>query len=207
MRAWLEPAPARDTSDTRSPRLEPPTRPPPGFAEAPRPGSRLALPAPPTALDPGRDLTRDVRWRDARFDEVLDRTKRSSTIDHLRLSIVGEDHDRRVAGKPFVERSQHLEPTSIGKEQVEEDNVRRVLRHGREPNLSRAGDGDAVAVVLELDAVHIGDRGVVFDHQDMGRQTTTGKLRAGQDRGFDPATRHQAGLTWEPERKSRGHAT
>src|SRR6266704_380130 len=104
--------------DAADPRPYRGPRPPPGFAAAPPPGSRLALPAPPAKLNPGRDLTRDVRRRDARLDEVLNCAERPSAIDHRRLAVVGQDHDRGVTRKPLVERRQDLEPASVGEQQV-----------------------------------------------------------------------------------------
>jgi len=62
----------------------------------------------------------------------------------------------------------------------------------------------AIAVVLELDPVHVGDGGVVLDHEDMRRGSTTGQLPAGHDASVERAGGHESGMAWKPEKECRG---
>ena len=89
--------------------------------------------------------------------------------DHVIRLGQGREHDHRQRLVALADRLEHLQPTELGEEDVEQDQ-REVLRAcQRQTLIAVVRAGDRVAVGLEPALHELGDRALVFDHQDAHR--------------------------------------
>jgi len=120
----------------------------------------IAVGPPQQRLDPAHQLAQAVRLRQVVVGAQLE-------PDHLvDLVVAGrQDEDRRLRARG-TEPPQDLKPVDPRQADVEDDEVRGLVRREVEALLAAPGDGDLVALLLErvLDAAR--DRIFVFDDQD-----------------------------------------
>ena len=109
---------------------------------------QVAVRAPQERLDPAHQLAQPERLR-----QVVVRAELEPD-DLVDLVVAGgQDEDRRLRAGG-AEPAQDLEAVHAGQADVEDDEVRRLVRRELEALLAGAGDGDLVALLLEgvLDA-------------------------------------------------------
>ena len=122
----------------------------------------VAVGPPQQRLDPAHQLAQPERLR-----QVVVRAELQA--DHLVDLVVagGQDEDRRLR-TGGAQPAQHLEAVDARQADVEDDEVRGLVRGEVQPLLAGAGDGDRVPLLLErvLDAARNGE--LVFDDEDRG---------------------------------------
>jgi hypothetical protein len=72
-----------------------------------------------------------------------------------------------MAGKPLLELSHDLEAAAVGQQEVQQDDIRAICGHAPVTGLAGGSDCHPKAVVLELNSVHVRDRGIVLDQEHM----------------------------------------
>src|ERR1700682_734486 len=85
-----------------------------------------------------------------------------------------------MVGKPVLDVGHDLETAAVWEQQVQENDVRTGADDGGVPEFTGACDGDAVAVVLELDPIHLSNRRVILDQEHVNRSLPAGIIVAGE---------------------------
>jgi len=100
------------------------------------------------------------------LDQVLERPQPQASVDELLLAVVRQDHHWHSLGPRIPSQSlQDPKPIQLGQANVEKDHLGRVFSSDLESLLPVGRHLDVIAIELELQLVHLGDGGIVFDEQ------------------------------------------
>src|SRR5215472_2294429 len=116
---------------------------------------------------PVPDALGQLAGRGLALDQILQCAELEAARDQLGLTIVADDHHRDVPGSPCgANPLQECKPVHPGQPDVKEDQVGQLFREHAQRLLAVACNMNGVPVPLELDAVHLGQRRIVFHQQD-----------------------------------------